>query len=139
MVVNAAGIGDKVNETFLREIVGKCRGTYIHVRDLGQLASWYSELARNLRMVGAVKSRTPDESAGANGQNIGTATGGPAPPPPDAQVNGKGNGKADGGLQDAHTLVRLLHPEREQSIYACVNCKQRLRYIDAYEKSTSTG
>ncbi len=59
IIVNAAGIGSKVDSLFLKEIVRRCRGEYIKVTDLKGLVEWYSGLARNLQMKGEVL--TPEE------------------------------------------------------------------------------
>jgi len=50
ILINAAGIGDSIDESFLRDVTKKCRGSYIRVRDLNRLISWYGDLARNLKM-----------------------------------------------------------------------------------------
>ena len=50
LIVCTAGLGSAVNTNLLQYIARKCRGSYIHVDDLNQLASWYAEQARSLKM-----------------------------------------------------------------------------------------
>lgn len=51
IVMNAAGIGNNVDEMLLLEMVNKCRGNYTRVTDLKLLVEWYGDLARDLKMI----------------------------------------------------------------------------------------
>jgi hypothetical protein len=77
IVINAAGIGEDVDERLLLKIVNNCRGNYTRVTDLKLLVEWYADLARDLKMISSlapVDDFVPDEAAGQE-------PGGPEPGP----------------------------------------------------------
>jgi uncharacterized protein YegL len=59
IVINAAGIGEDVDERLLLKIVNNCRGNYTRVTDLKLLVEWYADLARDLKMISTFKAQ-PD-------------------------------------------------------------------------------
>jgi len=68
IVINAAGIGEDVDERLLLRIVNNCRGNYTRVTDLKLLVEWYADLARDLKMIStleAVPDFVPDDVPGA--------------------------------------------------------------------------
>jgi len=78
IVINAAGIGEDVDERLLLKIVNNCRGNYTKVMDLKLLVEWYADLARDLKMITTFEQvpdfvpddipTESDEGSGENGQ-----------------------------------------------------------------------
>lgn len=67
IIINAAGIGNNVDERLLIAMVNRCRGNYTKVTDLKLLVEWYGDLARDLKMIASVApvdDFVPEDSAG---------------------------------------------------------------------------
>jgi hypothetical protein len=48
MILFIAGMGEEVDQDLMQRWAGATGGEYIHVKDLNQLADWYSSLAKKL-------------------------------------------------------------------------------------------